>query len=333
MTIPPSTRSTLERLLATRILVLDGAMGTMVQRHTLTEADFRGVRFAQHDKDLRGNNDLLILTQPEIIGGIHREYLAAGADIIETNTFSSNAIAQADYGLEDVVYEMNVEGARLARAAADEWTAKTPDRPRFVAGSMGPTNRILSISPDVNNPAFRNMTFDQLREAFKEQARALIDGGVDVLLLETIVDTLNAKAGIVALEEVFQERGVRVPVMISVTITDRSGRTLSGQTIDAFWVSIAHAKPFSVGVNCALGARDMRPYVEELARHADCYISCYPNAGLPNAFGGYDEQPQDTASALGEFALSHLVNIVGGCCGTTPAHINAIRKAVDGLKK
>ncbi|MEQ1871845.1 MAG: methionine synthase, partial [Vicinamibacterales bacterium] len=331
MTMTQSTRSTLERLLATRILVLDGAMGTMVQRHTLTESDFRGVRFAKHDKDLRGNNDLLILTQPDIIGGIHREYLAAGADIIETNTFSSNRIAQADYGLEDVVYEMNVEGARLARAAADEWTAKTPDRPRFVAGSMGPTNRILSISPDVNNPAFRNMTFDELREAFKEQARALIDGGVDLLLLETIVDTLNAKAGIVALEEVFEERGVRVPVMISVTITDRSGRTLSGQTIDAFWVSIAHAKPFSVGVNCALGARDMRPYVEELARHADCYISCYPNAGLPNAFGGYDERPQDTASALGEFALSHLVNIVGGCCGTTPAHITAIAEQVRAL--
>src|SRR5262245_13419157 len=240
---------TLNDLLAERILVLDGAMGTMIQRHRLTEADFRGERFAAHAKDLRGNNDLLILTRPDVIGGIHREYLAAGSDIIETNTFSSNAVAQADYGLEAVVYELNVEGARLARAAADEWTGKTPERPRFVAGSMGPTNRILSISPDVNNPAFRNLTFDELREACKEQARGLIDGGCDLLLLETIVDTLNAKAGIVALEEVFDDIGVRVPLMISATITDRSGRTLSGQTIDAFWVSVKHARPFSVGVN------------------------------------------------------------------------------------
>jgi 5-methyltetrahydrofolate--homocysteine methyltransferase len=325
------TLSTLHARLASHILVLDGAMGTMVQRHTLTEADFRGARFADHAKDLRGNNDLLILTRPDIISSIHHEYLAAGSDIIETNTFSSNAIAQADYALESIVYEMNVEGAKLARAAADEWTAKTPDRPRFVAGSMGPTNRILSISPDVNNPAFRNMTFDQLREAFKEQARGLIEGGCDLLLLETIVDTLNVKAGIVALEEVFEEKGVRLPVMISVTITDRSGRTLSGQTIDAFWVSVAHARPFSVGVNCALGARDMRPYVEELARNADCYISCYPNAGLPNAFGEYDELPADTAAALRDFAESHLVNIVGGCCGTTPDHIRAIAAHVQAL--
>jgi 5-methyltetrahydrofolate--homocysteine methyltransferase len=320
---------TLTDLLANRILVLDGAMGTMIQRHRLTEDDFRGDRFAAHSRDLRGNNDLLVLTRPEVIAGVHREYLAAGSDIIETNTFSSNAIAQADYGLESLAYELNVAGARLARAAAGEWTARTPDRPRFVAGSMGPTNRILSISPDVNDPAFRNMTFDQLREAFKEQARGLIDGGCDLLLLETIVDTLNAKAGIVAVEEVFAEKGVRLPLMISVTITDRSGRTLSGQTIDAFWVSIAHAKPFSVGVNCALGARDMRPYVAELARIADCYISCYPNAGLPNAFGEYDEQPPDTAAALREFAASGFVNIVGGCCGTTPDHIREIAGAVE----
>ena len=321
--------SILQDLLATRILVLDGAMGTMIQRHRLTEDDFRGARFAGHGKDLRGNNDLLVLTRPDVIGGIHREYLAAGSDIIETNTFSSNAIAQADYGLESLAYELNTAGAALARAAADEWTARTPDRPRFVAGSMGPTNRILSISPDVNNPAFRNMTFDELREAFKAQARGLIDGGCDLLLLETIVDTLNAKAGIVAIEEVFAEKGVRLPLMISVTITDRSGRTLSGQTIDAFWVSIAHAKPFSVGVNCALGARDMRQYVAELARIADCYVSCYPNAGLPNAFGEYDELPADTADALREFAVSGFVNIVGGCCGTTPDHIREIAAAVS----
>jgi 5-methyltetrahydrofolate--homocysteine methyltransferase len=322
----------LHDLLATRLLVLDGAMGTMIQRHTLAEADFRGSRFASHGHDLRGNNDVLVLTRPEIIAAIHREYLEAGSDIIETNSFSSNAIAQADYGLESIVYELNLEAARLARAAADEYTAKAPGRPRFVAGSMGPTNRILSISPDVNNPAFRNMTFDELREAFKEQVRGLIDGGCDLLLLETIVDTLNAKAGIVAIEEVFEEKGVRLPLMISVTITDRSGRTLSGQTIDAFWVSVAHARPFSVGVNCALGAGDMRPYVEELARNADCYISCYPNAGLPNAFGEYDELPADTARALQEFAEANLVNIVGGCCGTTPDHIKAIAEAVKNLR-
>src|SRR6478735_2715852 len=326
-----TTTDTLKELLAERILILDGAMGTMVQRRKLTEADFRGERFKNHPKDLKGNNDLLVLTRPDVISDIHHEYLDAGADIIETNTFSSNSVAQSDYGLESVVYELNVAGARLARHAADEWTRRTPDRPRLVAGSMGPTNRILSISPDVNNPAYRNITFDQLREAFKEQARGLIDGGCDLLLLETIVDTLNAKAGIVAIEEVFEEKGVRLPLMISVTITDRSGRTLSGQTIDAFWISIAHARPFTVGVNCALGARDMRPYVEELARHADCYISCYPNAGLPNAFGEYDELPGDTAGALREFADGTLVNIVGGCCGTTPDHIRAIAAAVNGL--
>ena len=320
----------LQHLLSRRILVLDGAMGTMIQRHKLTEADFRGARFADHRFDLRGDNDVLVLTRPEIIAGIHCEYLEAGSDIIETNSFNSNAIAQADYGLESVVYELNLEAAKLARAAAQEYTQRTPDRPRFVAGSMGPTNRILSISPDVNNPAARNITFDGLCVAFKEQVRGLIDGGCDLLLLETIVDTANAKAGIVAIEEVFEEKGVRLPVMISVTVTDRSGRTLSGQTIDAFWVSIAHAKPFSVGVNCALGARDMRPYVEELARLSDCYISCYPNAGLPNAFGGYDELPADTAGALREFADSGLVNIVGGCCGTTPDHIRAIAATVQG---
>jgi 5-methyltetrahydrofolate--homocysteine methyltransferase len=327
----PDTLSRLHACLAERILILDGAMGTMIQRHGLSEADFRGARFAGHAKDLKGNNDLLILTRPDVIGGIHRAYLAAGADIIETNTFSSNAIAQADYGLESVVYELNLEGARLARQAADEYTAKTPDKPRFVAGAMGPTNRILSISPDVNNPSFRNMTFDELREAYKEQVRGLIDGGCDLLLVETIVDTLNAKAAIVALEEVIEEGRPRLPLMISVTITDRSGRTLSGQTIDAFYVSIRHAQPFSVGINCALGAREMRPYVAELARLAEQYVTCYPNAGLPNAFGEYDERPPDTAGLLGEFAQSGFVNIVGGCCGTTPDHIAAIAQAVRDL--
>jgi 5-methyltetrahydrofolate--homocysteine methyltransferase len=332
---PARTKAVLEGLLARRILVLDGAMGTMVQRHTLTEADFRGERFKRHSHDLRGNNDLLVLTRADVIGEIHRAYLEAGADIIETSTFSSTAIAQADYGLESIVRELNVAGAKLARAAADEWTARTPDRPRFVAGSMGPTNRVLSISPDVNNPTFRNMTFDELRDAFKEQLAGLIDGGCDLLLFETIVDTLNVKAGIVALEELYEERGAsddeRLPLMISVTVTDKSGRTLAGQTIDAFWVSIAHAKPFSVGINCALGARDMRPYLAELARVADCHISCYPNAGLPNAFGQYDELAAETASYLREFATSGFVNLVGGCCGTTPDHIRAIAKAVEGL--
>jgi 5-methyltetrahydrofolate--homocysteine methyltransferase len=325
-------RTTLTRLLSTRILVLDGAMGTMIQRHKPSEADFRGDRFAAHARDLKGNNDLLVLTRPDIITGIHHQYLEAGSDIIETNTFSSNAIAQSDYGLESVAYELNLRGAQLARDAADEWSARTPDRPRFVAGSIGPTNRILSMSPDVNNPAFRNMTFDELRRAYQDQVRGLIDGGCDLLLLETIVDTLNVKAGLVAAEDIFAATGRRLPIMISVTITDRSGRTLSGQTIDAFWVSVAHARPFSVGVNCALGARDMRPYVAELARLADCYISCYPNAGLPNAFGEYDERPIDTAGQLREFAESGFVNIVGGCCGTTPDHIAAIANAVADLR-
>ena len=326
--MPRQIRPQLDALLDQRILVLDGAMGTMIQRHKPTEADFRGERFRTHARDLKGDSDVLVLSRPDIIGGIHREYLEAGADIIETNTFNANAISQADYSLEPLVYELNRTGAALAREAADEWTARTPDKPRFVAGSMGPTNRILSISPDVNDPSFRNMTFDDLRDAYKDQARGLIDGGCDLLLLETIVDTLNAKAGIVAIEEVFEERGIRLPLMISATVTDRSGRTLSGQTIDAFWVSVAHARPVSVGLNCALGAREMRPYVEELARQADCAVSCYPNAGLPNAFGEYDERPTDTGGYLEEFATSGFVNIVGGCCGTTPDHIRAIARAV-----
>jgi 5-methyltetrahydrofolate--homocysteine methyltransferase len=321
----------LDRALRSRILVLDGAMGTMIQRYKLTEADFRGERFRNHAKDLRGNNDLLILTRPDVISEIHGQYLDAGADIIETNTFSSTTVAQADYLLDDVAYELNLEGARLARAACDAWTKKTPDRPRFVAGSIGPTNRTLSISPEVNNPAFRAITFDELRTAYAEQVRGLIDGGSDLILLETIFDTLNAKAGIAAIEQVFAEKHVRLPLMISFTITDKSGRTLSGQTLEAFYISVRHAKPFSIGLNCALGARDMRPYLADLASIAECYVSSYPNAGLPNAFGQYDELPAETAELVKDFAASGFVNIVGGCCGTTPDHIAGIAGAVDGF--
>jgi 5-methyltetrahydrofolate--homocysteine methyltransferase len=322
---------TLRRLLNKRVLVLDGAMGTMIQRYKLSEADWRGERFKDHQKDLKGNSDALILSRPEVIGAIHRDYLEAGADIIETNTFSSTVIGQSEYGLESLVRELNVEGARLAREAVDDWNRRTPDKPRFVAGSIGPMNRTLSISPDVNNPSFRGMTFDQCRAAYEEEVRGLIDGGADIILLETIFDTLNSKAGIVAIENVFEERGIRLPLMISVTITDRSGRTLSGQTLDAFYTSIHHARPFSVGINCALGARDMRPYLAELARIADCYVSCYPNAGLPNAFGEYDEHPAETSQLLHDFVTSGFANIVGGCCGTTPDHIAAIVKAVEGV--
>ena len=326
-----TTADRLHALLARRILVIDGAMGTMIQRHRLTEADFRGERFRQHPCDLKGNGDILALTRPDIIGAIHREYLAAGADIVETNTFSGTAIAQADYGLEALVYELNVEATRLARTAADEWSARTPERPRFVAGAIGPTNRTLSISPDVNNPALRAVTFDQVRNAYRDQVRGLIDGGADVILIETIFDTLNAKAAIAAVLDTFEERGVELPLMISVTITDRSGRVLSGQTLDAFYTSIRHARPFSVGLNCALGAEQMRPYLAELARIAECYVTCYPNAGLPNAFGEYDERPPDTARLLREFATAGFVNMLGGCCGTTPDHIRALAEAIDGV--
>src|SRR5262249_49644186 len=297
----------------------------------LTEADFRGDRFKSHPKDLQGNNDLLVLTRPDVVSAIHEQYLAAGADIIETNTFSSTSVVQADYALESLAYELNVEGARLARAPCDGWTAKASDRPRFVAGSMGPANRTLSISPDVNDPAFRALPFDQPRDAYAEAARGLIDGGSDVLLLETIFDTLNAKAGIAAIEQVFEEKSVRLPLMISFTITDKSGRTLSGQTLEAFYTSVRHARPFSIGINCALGARDMRPYLADLARIAECYVSSYPNAGLPNAFGQYDELPVETGELVKDFADSGFVNIVGGCCGTTPEHIAAIARAVEGV--
>ena len=324
-------RQVLEDALSKRILILDGAMATMIQRRKLEEADFRGARFADHPRDLKGDNDLLVLTRPDVIATIHDEYLEAGADIIETNTFSGTAIAQSDYALEPIVYELNREAARLAKRATAVWTERTPERPRFVAGAIGPTNRTLSISPDVNDATFRATTFLALRDAYAEQARGLIDGGCDLLMVETIFDTLNAKAAIVAIQEVFDEKAVELPLIISVTITDRSGRTLSGQTIDAFWVSIAHARPLSVGINCALGAREMRPYLAELARIADTYVSCYPNAGLPNAFGEYDELPEETGRLLREFATSGFVNLLGGCCGTTPDHIRAVRDAVSNV--
>jgi 5-methyltetrahydrofolate--homocysteine methyltransferase len=329
-------RQQLDTLLTRRILVLDGAMGTMIQRHTLDEADYRGERLREHPRELRGDADVLVLTRPDVIRAIHGEYLAAGADIIETDTFNANAISQSEYGLQHLVYEMNVAAAKLAKDVAAEWTARTPDKPRFVAGSIGPTNRTLSISPDVNDPAFRGTTFDAVRDAYADQVRGLLDGGVDLLLVETIFDTLNAKAALVAIQEILEERfgsskaADAPPLMISVTVTDRSGRTLSGQTVDAFYVSVAHANPFSVGLNCALGARDMHPYLVELSRRAACWTSCYPNAGLPNAFGGYDEQPPDTAAVLKQLAAEGLVNIVGGCCGTTPDHIRAIAEAVSG---
>ncbi len=321
---------TLARVAKERILVLDGAMGTMIQRHSPTEADYRGTRFADHGSDLKGNNDLLSITRPDIIRGIHAQYLAAGADIVETNTFSATTIAQADYHLESAAYDLNVEGARRAREACDEAVAKDPSRPRFVAGAIGPTNRTASISPDVNDPGFRAVTFDDLANAYGEAARGLIDGGADILLVETIFDTLNAKAALYAIEEVFEERGFRLPVMISGTITDLSGRTLSGQTPSAFWYSLRHAKPFSIGLNCALGAKEMRAHIDEIGRVADTFVCAYPNAGLPNEFGLYDESPAAMAELVGEFAASGLVNVVGGCCGTTPDHIAAIAKAVAG---
>ncbi|MDG2149691.1 MAG: methionine synthase [Planctomycetota bacterium] len=321
----------LTQLLKERILVMDGAMGSLIQQRKLTEADFRGERFKDHEIDLQGNNDLLSLTRPDVIADIHREYLDAGADIIETNTFSSTSIAQGDYSLQPVVRELNRESARLAKVAADECTAADPSKPRFVAGALGPTNRTLSLSPRVEDPGFRAVTFDEVRDAYVEQVHGLLDGGVDVLLVETVFDTLNAKAALVGIEHAFRERGFRVPVMISVTITDNSGRTLSGQTLEAFWTSIKHARPLSVGINCALGAAQMRPYLVELSKYADCWVSTYPNAGLPNAFGGYDEMPETTAGHLREWADSGIVNIVGGCCGTTPDHIRAIHDAVEGV--
>jgi 5-methyltetrahydrofolate--homocysteine methyltransferase len=323
----------LDALLRRRILILDGALGTMIQGYRLSEADYRGERFADHPQDLKGNNDLLVLTQPGVIRRIHSEYLAAGADVIETNTFNSTSVAQADYGLQHLVHELNFEAAKLARAAADEFTATDPSRPRFVAGALGPTNRTASISPDVNDAGFRNITFDELKAAYADAVRGLIEGGVDILLFETIFDTLNAKAAIFAMEDVFEQKGSRLPVILSGTITDASGRTLSGQTPEAFWNSVRHARPLAVGLNCALGAKLMRPYIEEISNIADTYVSAYPNAGLPNPLAptGYDETPEQTASYLLDFAKSGFVNIAGGCCGTTPAHIRAIAEALAGL--
>jgi 5-methyltetrahydrofolate--homocysteine methyltransferase len=321
----------LEAALAKRIVILDGAMGTMIQRHKPSEADYRGRRFADWPSDVKGNNDLLSLTQPEMIAGIHRAYLEAGADIIETNTFNSTRISLADYGMEALARELNEAGAALARREADRMTDETPDRPRFVAGALGPTNRTASLSPDVSDPGLRTVTFDMLRDAYREAAEGLLDGGVDVLLVETVFDTLNAKAALFAIDEVLDERGLRRPVMISGTITDLSGRTLSGQTAEAFWYSVRHARPLSIGLNCALGAEQLRPHVAELSRIADTYVSAYPNAGLPNAFGEYDENPAMTARHIRAWAEAGLVNIVGGCCGTTPEHIRAIADAVEGL--
>ena len=317
----------LEELMSERILILDGAMGTMIQIHDLGEQDFRGSRFAAHGRDLKGNNDLLTLTRPDIIAGIHQAYLDAGADILETNTFNSTATSQADYGTEALVYELNLEAAKLAKKLTVEASARTPDQPRFVAGVLGPTSRTASMSPEVNDPGFRNISFDELRETYAVAIRGLLDGGADLLLVETIFDTLNCKAALAAIQEHFEASGARVPVMISVTITDLSGRTLSGQTVEAFWNSVRHVQPFSIGLNCALGAEQLRPFVQELSALADCYVSCHPNAGLPNAFGGYDETPAHMAHHIGEWVSEGLVNIVGGCCGTTPEHIRAIRAA------
>jgi 5-methyltetrahydrofolate--homocysteine methyltransferase len=311
-----------------RILLLDGAMGTMIQRHQLTEEDYRGAEFRDFPHLVKGNNELLTLTQPEIIAGIHRAYLAAGSDIIETNTFNANAFSLADYHMEDLVYRINVAAAQIARRAADEYTARTPDKPRFVAGAIGPTNKSGSLSPDVNDPGARNVSYDELKAAYKEQSRGLLDGGVDLLLVETIFDTLNGKAAIAAVEELLEERGADVPLMISGTIIDLSGRNLSGQTTEAFWYSVQHARPFSVGLNCSLGAQEMRPYLEVLAGVADTRVSCYPNAGFPNEFGEYDQTPDEIAAYLAEFAASGFVNLVGGCCGTTPDHVAAIAQAV-----
>ncbi|WP_349779945.1 homocysteine S-methyltransferase family protein [Xanthomonas sp. WHRI 7065] len=347
----PERAAKLTAALAERILIIDGAMGTMIQRHDLQEPDYRGSRFADgydsaqvhvhgpgcdhahapEGHDLKGNNDLLLLSRPEIIAGIHRAYLDAGADLLETNTFNATSVSQADYHLEHLVYELNKAGAQVARACCDEVEALTPHKPRFVIGVLGPTSRTASISPDVNDPGYRNTSFDALRDTYREAIDGLIDGGADTLMVETIFDTLNAKAALYAIEEVFEARGGRLPVMISGTITDASGRTLSGQTAEAFYASVAHGRPLSVGLNCALGAKDLRPHVETLAQIADAYVSAHPNAGLPNAFGEYDETPEEMAETLREFAQAGLLNLVGGCCGTSPDHIRAIAQAVADL--
>jgi len=334
MTRSTYTRATrLPEILQQRIVIIDGAMGTMLQARKLTEADYRGARFAQHGIDLRGNGDVLNLTQPDVVREIHAEYLAAGADLIETNTFGATRIAQEDYGLAEHAREMNVAAARIARQAAD--AASTPDRPRFVAGALGPTPRTASISPDVNDPGARNTDFDALRAAYHEQAAGLLEGGADLFLVETIFDTLNAKAAIFALDELMESTGERLPVIVSGTVTDASGRILSGQTVQAFWHSVRHARPIAVGLNCALGAALMRPYIEELAKVAgDTWISCYPNAGLPNPMSetGFDETPEVTGSLLEEFARAGFLNIAGGCCGTTPQHIREIARRLGAYR-
>ena len=338
----PQRVHALEQALRERILVIDGAMGTMIQGHQLEEADYRGERFVDgHDSmhvhgdacghDLKGNNDLLLLSRPDVIAGVHNEYLEAGADLIETNTFNATAISQSDYHLQHIVNELNREGARVARACCDAFSARTPGKPRFVIGVLGPTSRTASISPDVNDPGYRNTNFDELRNTYREAVEGLIEGGADTIMVETIFDTLNAKAALFAIDEAFEQRGGRLPIMISGTITDRSGRTLSGQTAEAFHASLAHSRPLSFGLNCALGASDMREHIETLARVSRSHVSAHPNAGLPNAFGEYDETPEEMAATLREFATSGLLNLVGGCCGTTPAHIRAIAEAVRGL--
>ena len=311
-------------ILKDRILVLDGAMGTMIQRYKLEEDDFRGDRFADHNYSLKGNNDLLALSRPDVLREIHAEYFEAGADIVETNTFSSTTIAQADYHLEDAVYDLNYESARIAREVADEFTKLNPNKPRFVAGSMGPTNRTASISPDVNDPGYRAVDFDTLKEAYKQQAGALLDGGADLLLVETVFDTLNAKAALSAIQEINDERNLSIPIMVSGTITDASGRTLSGQTTEAFLISISHIPLLSVGLNCALGAKQLRPYLQVLSAKSENLVSAHPNAGLPNEFGEYDESPSDMAAQIEDLLEERLINIIGGCCGTTPEHIKAI---------
>lgn len=325
--------SKIHEAIQNRILVLDGAMGTMLQRHNFSEEDFRGERFKDFPHPLKGNNDLLSLTQPEAVKDVHRQYFAAGADIVETNTFSGTTIGMADYHMEHLVYELNYESARLAREAADEFTAKEPHKPRFVAGSIGPTNRTASMSPDVNDPGYRAVTFDDLLIAYKQQAKALIDGGADILLVETIFDTLNAKAALFAIEEVKDELGLDIPVMVSGTITDASGRTLSGQTVEAFLISISHIPLLSVGFNCALGADQLKPYLKRLAHNTTLNISAHPNAGLPNAFGQYDQTPEEMQQLIKEYLDDNLVNIIGGCCGTTPDHIRLIAEVAKNYQR
>lgn len=321
----------LEAIMRKRIMVLAGAMGTMIQSEKLTESDFRGERFVAHDSDLRGNNDLLNLTQPSIIAKIHSEFLAAGADVVETNTFNTTSISQGDYGMEHLVSEICLAGTQVAREVADLWSAKTPEKPRYVLGNLGPTNRTCSISPDVNRPGYRAVTFDEMREAYLEQARALFDGGVDLFAVETVFDTLNCKAALFALEELFDEKGVRRPVLVSGTVTDLTGRNLSGQTVTAFWYAVRHSNPLAFGLNCGFGGEQLRPFVDELAREIEVPLVVYPNAGLPNELGGYDEAAEMTASFIREWAENGWVNIVGGCCGTIPAHIKAVADAVEGL--